>query len=276
MKGLGSALACAAIALAACTQPQAPAPDVVANLGERELTYTDFESYLRMNSLEGEVGLASAVLSGLFDQFLLEELLLALAEEKGLAGRDRRLIIDELVTREAAATVGEESLHRYFDEHPGEFDLSERVSVRQILVTERAEAETARRRLLAGDPFEEVARSVQEGDDIGGWEQGGLTRQGVPDAFADAIFSLEVGEISEIVEAEYGFLIFEVTQHQPEERLDFDEAAPRIRRILEREAADAALANLADEALQRYNVAVFEQNLPFDYRGNYRQDSAAP
>ena len=102
------------------------------------------------------------------------------------------------------------------------------------------------------------------------------SRDGVPPAFAEALFALAPGEISEIVEADYGFFIFEVTGHQPAERLSQEQAAPRIRRKLELEAADEALAELVADAQQRYNVAVFEQNLPFDYQGNYREDGVAP
>jgi parvulin-like peptidyl-prolyl isomerase len=259
----------AAIALAGCGRPTATASDVVARLGEHEVSYSDFEDYLRINSLESEIGLASAVLSGLFDQFLLEELLLQSAREQGIDTGDRRRVVERMVDRRVAAVVAEDTVEAYYREHPEEFNLPERVSFRQILTADRDQASEALARIQAGEPFEEVARSVQEDEEMGGWEQSGLTRSTVPPAFADAIFSLDEGDVSEIVEAEYGFLLFEVTRHQPQEQLAIESAAPRIRRKLEREAADRALSELAAEAAQRYNVAVFEQNLPFDYQGNY-------
>jgi parvulin-like peptidyl-prolyl isomerase len=259
-----------------CSRPLAPAPDVVAHLGDRAVTYSDFEGYLRLNSLDSEVGLASSVLSGLFDQFLLEELLLELARAEGVAEGDRRRAVDVLIGRRTAQAVEESDVVTYFDEHPDEFSLPERLSLRQILVDDRDRAADALNRIQAGEPFEAVARSVQDGSDVGGWEQTDLTRDGVPPAFAEALFSLSPGEISEIVEADYGFFIFEVTGHQPAERLSLEQAERSIRRKLEREAADEALGELVDDAEQRYNVAVFEQNLPFDYQGNYRRDAVAP
>ncbi len=187
---------------------------------------------------------------------------------------DRRRIVDQLIGRRAAEAVGAADVARYFEEHPEEFSLPERLSLRQILVDDRAVAAEALARIRAGEPFEAVARSVQNGSGAGGWEQTDLTRDGVPPAFAEALFSLAPGDISEIVEADYGFFLFEVTGHQPAERLSLEQAAPRIRRKLEREAADEALAELVEEAERRYNVAVFEQNLPFDYQGNYRRKPA--
>jgi len=254
-----------------CGDRTATAPDVVARLGESDISYADFEDYLRVNSLDSEVGLASAVLSGLFDQFLFEELLLAAAREEGLTGPDRRRIVDQLVDRRVAATVGQAEVAAYYAEHPEEFNLPERVSLRQLLVDDRATAEAAFSRLRNGEAFEAVARSVRPDDGPAGWVQTGLSRDSVPPLFAETIFSLAEGEVSEIVQADYGFFIFEVTARESSEQLSFEDAAVEIRRKLEREAADQALSALVSDASQRYNVAVFEQNLPFDYRGNYRR-----
>lgn len=259
---------------AGCGVPTATGPDVVARLGERDVTYADFEDYLRLNSLDGEIGLASSVLTGLFDQFLFEELLLLTADDEGITGSDRRRVVDRLISRHVAGSVSSESIAAYHERHPAEFNLSERVSLRQILVNDRRQAESALAKIRGGERFEAVARSLSDGQDVGGWEQADLGREDVPPAFADTIFALEEGEVSEIVEAEYGFLIFEVTRHQPAELLPLDSATPSIRAKLERDAADSALRELVAAATERYNVAVFEQNLPFDYQGNYRRNAA--
>ncbi|MCZ6507617.1 MAG: peptidylprolyl isomerase [Acidobacteria bacterium] len=276
MRQIGAVLWVLGVVVAlGCGRPTATAPNVVARLGEHEVTYADFEDYLQINSLEGEVGLASTVLSGLFDQFLLEELLLASAREQGLVGHDRRRIVDQLIQHQAAEQAADGQVDQYYREHPQEFHLQERVDLRQILVDDRARAVEALERLRRGEAFEQVARSVQ-GEESGEWEQSDLTRDGVPPAFAEAIFSLGEGEVSEIVEADYGFFIFQVTRRQREEQLSLRRAAPRIRRKLELQAADRALSELVAAATERYNVAVFAQNLPFDYQGNYRRSSPAP
>ncbi len=268
-RGVAAATLVAGLTLA-CTRADTPASDTVARIGERELSYSDFESYLELNSLDGEVGLPSAVLTGLFDQFVLEELLLEVARAEGMGEGDRRRVVERLVARRVAQTVDESAVAAYYREHPKQFELPERIDLRQILVNDRATAEAALARLRAGESFAAVAADAEGEDSRGGWIQEGLTSDSLPPAFAETIFALESGEISEIVEADYGFFLFEVSERHAAQELSLVQATPRIRATLEREAADRALGDLVEEATGRYNVAVFEQNLPFDYLGTYR------
>jgi parvulin-like peptidyl-prolyl isomerase len=103
---------------------------------------------------------------------------------------------------------------------------------------------------------------------IGG-VQGELSRADMPEEFAETIFGLEPGRPSDIVEADYGFHIFMVTERLPERIVPFEEASQRLRSRLWEERADARLSELVADARNRYTVRVYEQNLPFDYRGTY-------
>lgn len=255
--------------LAGCGGIEAPASDTVVRIGDRELSYEDFEAYLELNSLEGEVGLPSSVLSGLFDQFVLEELLLRAAREAGYGDADRRRAIEAMIADRVAGRVDSSAVEAEFAARRDEFELPERVDLRQILVAERAVAERALARLRAGAPFDDVAAEVQEGEAERSWVQRGLTRDDLPDDVAASVFPLAPGEVSDIIEADYGFLIFEVTARRPGEQLSLADVAPELRVDLERRAADRALSELAEEAARRYNVEVFEQNLPFEYLGSH-------
>ena len=107
-------LAAAALVLAACRPGPPPAPDVVARIGETEVRYSEFESYLARTAGDGETVLASDVLSQIFDQFLDEELLVRRAAERGLvrsAGSSvgagaRRRAIDALLHADLKAGIG--------------------------------------------------------------------------------------------------------------------------------------------------------------------------
>ncbi len=257
---------------AGCSPVDVPASDTVMVLAAREYAYGDFEHYLEVNSLDGEVGLPSAVLTGLFDQFILEELLVELARDEGLGDGDRRVVIERLVSRRVASEVDSAAIELYYSEHPEEFRQPEQVDLRQLLVEQRPAAEAALARLRAGEAFEAVAIDVEGEEARGGWVQRGMTRDSLPPDFASAIFAIAPGEVSEIVETDYGFLLFEVLARHEAHDLTLQEASPRIREQLEREAADRALAVLVEEAAGRYNVEVFEQNLPFDYLGTYRSE----
>lgn len=272
------ALTLAAV-LGACVDDRPPPPDVIARIADREIPYAEFEGFLRRSSLDIEEALGSDVLSGLFDQFIEEELLYRTGLDRGVieeaddVSRSVRKLLDAARLDEITAT----EIEAYYQDNIGDFERAERVRLSQILVRDRAMAETARAELAAGEAFEEVARRVsQEPAAVRGGDQGELARADLPPAFAEVIFSLGAGEVSEIVAADYGFHIFEVTARLAAERLTLAEARPAIVEKLRRSTADRTLDKLVEEARGRYNVQVFERNLPFNYEGAYGSKKKSP
>ncbi|HKH45044.1 MAG TPA: peptidylprolyl isomerase [Thermoanaerobaculia bacterium] len=260
----------------ACRQTPPPAPDLVARIGPEEIRYGRFEDYVKRTAGDGETVLAGDVLSQLFDQFLDEELLARLASDRGLA-RDgasaaaRRRAIDALLAAELKKDPSPQEIAAYYQAHRGEFARPERVRLRQILTQDRATAERALRELAGGADFAQLARQLSQdpGAASGGF-QGELSRQDLPPAFAEVIFSLEPGEVSRLVPAEYGFHIFQVVARSPAEVVPLEEARDEIAERLRQERADRALTGLVGEARRRYNVDVYGRNLPFEYRGSYK------
>jgi hypothetical protein len=265
------------LAAAGCRrEPPAP-PDLAAMVGLEEVGYAQFESYLEQQLGEPSRGLASDVLSRLFDQFLGEMLLARLAVDRGLApaAAGRRAAIDRLLAADEppGAEPGEAEIARYYQEHRDEFARPERVRLRQILVENRAAADAALSELRAGADFAAVAErfSAASGEPFGA-PQGELARDELPPAFADTIFALAPGETSDVVEADYGFHIFQAVARQPAEVLSLDAARPEVLDRLRQDRADRRLEALAAEARNRYNVTVYERNLPFNYQGLYSAD----
>ena len=149
------------------------------------------------------------------------------------------------------------------------------MKLRQILAGDRRTAERARREIVGGTPFEEVARQLAGGPraDSGGY-QGELARGDLPPSFADLIFALRPGEVSPIVPAEYGFHLFQVVDHQPAELVPLAAARGEILARLRQRRADELLRSLVRAARGRYNVKVYERNLPFGYAGSYNETHA--
>jgi peptidyl-prolyl cis-trans isomerase C len=144
------------------------------------------------------------------------------------------------------------------------------VRLRQILVEDRAAAERAWREIAAGADFAQVARrDSKEPRAAFGGDQGELSRADLPPAFAETIFALAPGEVSEIVAADYGFHLFQVVRRLPAQELTLAEAEPEIRSLLARSNAEGRLSELVGEARDRYNPAVYVRNLPFNYVGRY-------
>jgi len=249
-----------------------PSPNVVAKVGERELRTAAFDSYLERNIGEPGGALASEVLSRLFDQFVREEMLAMLARERGLIGRSTPAAeaVEPLLAANPAPAPADSEVAAYFAAHSGEFARPARVHLRQILVDDRLVAERARRELIAGQPFEAVlAKVTPKGSAPAGGDQGVLAHDELPPAFADLIFRLEVGKVSDVLAADYGFHLFQVVERRPAESPELAQVAPEIRRRLREASTDARLQALFAAAQSRYTVAVYDRNLPFNYRGSF-------
>jgi peptidyl-prolyl cis-trans isomerase C len=271
---LGPTLGFALLAVA-CQRPAAPPPDAVAKIGETAVRYAEFERYVRRDV--GDTGgvLGSDVLSELFDQFMEERLLTRLAVDRHLvpaasADASPRRAIDALLAAGLRQEPDAAEVARYYQAHRRELERPERVRLRQILTQDRKAAEEARREVVAGAPFDAVARRLSRGPNAAtGGDQGELARGDLPPSFADLIFALKPGEVSPVVPAEYGFHLFQVVDHLPAEVVPLEAAGPEIAAKLRQERADQLLRSLVQEARSHYNVKVYERNLPFGYEGSY-------
>jgi parvulin-like peptidyl-prolyl isomerase len=109
------------------------------------------------------------------------------------------------------------------------------------IAARRRRAETVLARARKGADFSRLAKEYSEDfatRDRGG-DLGSFTRNTHTTPFDEWAFSLKAGEISGLVETEYGFHIIKVTAHSPAHLLSLAEARPAIReRMLARKQAE--------------------------------------
>ena len=250
---------------------------VVARIGKQDFRYEDFHGYVE-ESLGGDASrFGSAVLSRLFERFVDDQLLLQLARDRGLV--DGKATVHEAAMRLLEAStpvVARSEIERYYAEHRSDFARPPRVRLRQILAHDQTAAELALAELEAGVDFGEVARLRSLGPSASsGGLQGELSREDLPPALADIVFELGEGEWSELLEADYGFRIFQVERLLPEETLTLAEAAPRVRTLLEEAQSEELVRAAAAQARQEYNLRVAVERLPFEYHGAFVDRAAA-
>lgn len=256
-----------------------PSPDAVAVIEGTEVTYQDFSAHVEAETDSPAAALESAVLSRLLDQLLTERLVVHDAVARGLAepGTAHREALAALLDSAELESPDRGEVMASYRARQDELALSERVRLSQILTETREAAEEAAAELAAGAEFAAVARrhSVDPSAPYGGY-QGELARDELPEELADAVFGLRPGEVSDVVEADYGYHIFTVTERLPARTVPFEEARPAIERRLRQERLSAWLDALVERARSRYTVEVYERNLPFEYRGTFPAERASP
>ena len=248
-----------------------PGPDVVAEIGGQQVRIAEFQGYLEFNAGEPEGNLEEKVSSALFDGFMEECLISRWARDEQLvpAGAGRKAGVDAVTTQLASVEVSSEAVASYFEKHRDLFYLPERVYLQQILLGDRVVAEEVRAEWGAGIPFREIVRRYSQEGVLLGADEGELAREDLPLIFADAIFDLQTGQVSEVFGAGYGFHLFKVTDRLPEGVPALEQVEDEVRLDLQRREVTEGLRALVEKARRRYNVRVFEGNLPFEYTGEY-------
>jgi len=264
------------IPLAACSRP--PAPDVVATSTLGEARKADLDTYI-LSQPESRRGPGAGQDTKTWRRSLLEEMLVshALASEgrksgvldrpqakKWLQDQIDSLLISEVERRRVAerANVTDAEIRAFYDTHPREVGHSGQIRLRHIFRRAPRDAprgvrEAARRemqdllgRIRGGANFEEMARLHSDSETAGqGGLIGRLNHGNLGRSVEAIVWKLKEGEISDVVGTPVGFHIFKLETHIPPFKMDFDEALPRLRKRLVREATARTLREQVHELM---------------------------
>jgi hypothetical protein len=264
-------LACAAFS--ACAKRARPfSVDTAALVAGRPVSLRAFRVYFEANSGRPIAESSPKVVSGLFDQFLREEIWRAAAKLSGSDDVVDRLNAPSLLLSRAGSAVlpTTEDVQREYDLHRERYRKPEQVRVERIFTKKRDEADSARLRISKGEDFAKVAQAVSRSPDAAsGGQMGWVERGDLPSEFEEAIFRLRTGEMSPVIAAEEGYLIFKAEDRVGARELTIEQAGPEIRRRLLREKADRYLQSLVENARRGQGVRVFPDRLPFVYTGEF-------
>lgn len=155
----------------------------------------------------------------------LEERLLT---EKFLADKTRDL-----------PRISDGEVRRFYEANRRAYNVPEQVRARQVVVRTPEEARIIADRLARGEDFAKLAREFsvapekERGGDLGFFPKGVM-----PDVFDKVCFSLETGQVSDVVTSEYGQHIFQVTERRPETAQPLEAVDAAIREQLRRAAVE--------------------------------------
>ncbi len=164
-------------------------------------------------------------------------------------------LMDDLASR---LSVNDQEAADYYARNKGAYTQTEAVKVLQIVVNNEEEAVQARRAVLAGQDFAQVARKIsispdaQNGGDLGFIEKGQM-----PTILEESAFALQPGQVSGVIESPYGFHVLKIVERQPAKQLELAEVKDRILVTLKAAKREVEtqklLTELAAKATVKYN-----------------------
>ncbi len=161
----------------------------------------------------------------------------------------------------------DEQVQAYYDENKQYFDVPETVRARHILIMveetdsdemkaeKKAKIEGLHKELTEGADFAELASensdcpSKRDGGSLGNVQRG----QMVP-TFEEATFNLKTGEISEIVETQFGYHIIEAVERNEPKITPLAEAASQIKAAIKQEAFQEKASMLIEDLKQKATI----------------------
>jgi peptidyl-prolyl cis-trans isomerase C len=181
---------------------------------------------------------------------------MGVTEEKLRGDIKRGLTIQKLVQQDVLdkIEVSDEEVKSFYDENQKMFAKKEQVKASHILIKVNADADDAEKaeargkidkaaqRVQDGEDFATVAGEVSEGPsktkggDLGYFQRGQMVKP-----FEEAAFSLEPGQVSDVVETDFGYHIIKVFDKKPASTATFAEVEPQIAEHLKEEKSKAAV-----------------------------------
>lgn len=180
-------------------------------------------------------------------------------------------VVLDLESIKKGITVAEDELRKYYTENEKRFSTPEERRASHILVkaeksapaAEREKAKAKAEQLLAEvkkspGSFADVAR--KNSDDPGSAQRGGdldfFGRGAMVKPFEDAAFGLKQGEISSVVESDFGFHVIQVTGVRGGDKKSFEQ----VRAEIENEAKNQQAQSRFSAAAVDFTNVVYEQS----------------
>ncbi|MGB8541938.1 MAG: peptidylprolyl isomerase [Candidatus Acidiferrales bacterium] len=197
-------------------------------------------------------------------------------EASGLSWEDYKttirngLLQKEVVQREVGSHVdiSPDEVKQYYDAHPQEFTLPERVVLSEISVSTegkspeelpalRSKAEGLRTSVLNGDDFRQVARlysqgsTANDGGAIGTFKKGELSQQ-----IEDLVFQMSRGQVTDVIQTRTDFEFLLVDDHFQAGLQPIDSVQTEIRNTIHAQKVQPLLRDYLAGLREQSNITV--------------------
>ncbi len=260
-----------ALILALAGNCQEKKEEIIATVGEDEITYPDYLQQFRNNLglLESDTDRVAKAIEFL-NQAIDERILIQEGYRTGLDkdqeiqllvdGQKSRFLLDELykvkIIKKAQPSLSD--VKAYYNK------LKEQLHLKHILVKEKKEADEVYSLLKKGINFDTLAQeksvdpSKESGGDLG-WVSWGM----MVEAFQEAAWKLKTHQISRPVKTQFGWHIIKLEERKKTENLPpFEQAqetiGKRLDSIKRRQLVESFLEKLKKKANLKFNIPTWE------------------
>jgi peptidyl-prolyl cis-trans isomerase C len=188
----------------------------------------------------------------------------------------KNIYVRAVITQKVVPTikVEEAELQAFYQANQNQYQHGEMVGARHILIKvppqakeeekklAREKVEAIRKDLLAGKDFQETAKALSDcpsktrGGDLGYFGKGRM----VPE-FEKAAFELPEGEISPVVETQFGFHIIQVYGRKPPGVTPFEEVKNQLEGRVKNEKFNRAVSDYVGELRKKARVEILDPGL---------------
>jgi peptidyl-prolyl cis-trans isomerase C len=185
--------------------------------------------------------------------------------EKGLAIQH---LIDEKFARKII--VSESETRAFYDTQPDLFKRQEELNASHILIKVSQDADASQKasakkkiqniqkRLENGEDFAVLAKALSEGPSAPrGGDLGYFTRGRMVPPFDKAAFALKKGEVSDVVETQFGYHLIKVIDRKPEGKIAYEEIEERLKNHLIQAKVQKEVEQYVKDLKERVKVERF-------------------
>ncbi len=177
-------------------------------------------------------------------------------------------LVQTLVETEVAANlVTPEEISAYYNENLARFKNQDKIHTRHILFvvkpgddparkqTAREKAVAAHARAVAGEDFAALAIELSDGPNASKGGDLGFTARGqMVEAFDEAVWALEPGEISDVVESDLGYHVIKVEEISIGSTVPLDEARLVVEDLLHQQRIGGVISGLVAELMKTADI----------------------
>jgi len=269
-------------------------------------TNSDFKDYLLMTVGDSYEEMSDLSLSRLLDSFMEEKILLEAArnngiflsdeEKKGYIARlsnefklsegmvKQEIEINTLLTKRLIEKftlglvkdikVGPEEILDYYNSNKRDFLQQEQRKVSQILLNSEERAIEVYKRVKGAtqEQFREIAEQESAGLEASRGGEMGLFELGqLPEEMDEVVFSLKQGQISQVIESEYGYHIFrvnEIIKSAPLPEKPDKEVSSNIEMKILNQKINDFIHHYLEKLKSKFEWNFYPERLDFSYQRN--------